>query len=159
MHIKQEPSINVKFCENFIEKYSEPLINVAISVEGGAFIPTINHADTMQVGGISEKIKSFKSRAESGDLGIDECGLGALTISNLGMYGINRFTSIIPKGTTCILAIGTAMKKPVLIDEKVGISLVAEFTMSADHRVLDGANVALWLNKFKTIIENPFMML
>ena len=108
---------------------------------------------------ISEEIKTLAERARAGKLAPEEYRGGTLTISNLGMYGIRQFTPILNPPQACILGIGAGEKKPVVAGEEMVIATVMNCTLSGDHRALDGATAARFLDAFKRMIENPLSML
>lgn len=108
---------------------------------------------------ISEEVRSLSIRARANQLKSEEFQGGGFSISNLGMYGINKFDAIINPPQSCIMAVGAGIKKPVVKNGKIEVATVMEITLSCDHRIIDGAVAAEFANAFKKFIENPILML
>ena len=108
---------------------------------------------------LSSEVKELALRAKENKLSPEEYQGGNFTVSNLGMFGVKNFTAVINPPQSMILAVGMAEKRPVIINEEVMISEVMTVTLSCDHRVVDGALGAKWLKVFKSLIENPSLML
>jgi pyruvate dehydrogenase E2 component (dihydrolipoamide acetyltransferase) len=104
-------------------------------------------------------MKELAIRARANKLKPEEFQGGSFSISNLGMYNIEKFNAIINPPQSAILAVGAAIEKPIVINKQIEIATIAEFTLSCDHRVIDGAVAAKFLNSLKKFIENPILML
>ncbi|QKX02523.1 pyruvate dehydrogenase complex dihydrolipoamide acetyltransferase [Wolbachia endosymbiont of Dirofilaria (Dirofilaria) immitis] len=157
--IKKIPDINSSWIDNKIVKYSNIDISVAVALEDGLITPIVKNADKKSILSISKEVKALVNRARSGKLRPEEFQGRGFTISNLGMFGIKAFSAIINPPQSCIMAVGAAKKQPIVINEKVEIAKTMIVTLSADHRTVDGAMGAKFLNAFKHYIENPLAML
>lgn len=134
-------------------------ISVAVSVEGGLITPIIRHADYKNIGEISLEIKELAARARSGKLQENEYKGGSFTISNMGMYGISNFCAIINPPQAAILAVGGIEDCARIKNGQVVPGKKMNLTVSADHRVIDGADAAKWLKTVQKYLENPTLLL
>jgi len=134
-------------------------ISVAVAYEGGLITPIIFAADGKGLAQISGEMKALAARARAGKLKPEEFQGGGFSVSNLGMFGIRQFTSIINPPQACILAVGAGAQRPIVRDGAVAIATMMSVTMSCDHRVVDGALGARWLQAFQHFIEAPATML
>ncbi|QKX00848.1 pyruvate dehydrogenase complex dihydrolipoamide acetyltransferase [Wolbachia endosymbiont of Dipetalonema caudispina] len=159
LSIKKFPYINSSWINNKIIKYLNIDISIAVALEDGLITPIVKNADKKSILSISKEVKNLINRAKSRELRLEEFQGKGFTISNLGMFGIKTFSAIINPPQSCIMAVGTAKKQPVIINEKVEIAEIMTVTLSADHRTVDGATGAKFLNAFKYYIENPLAML
>ncbi len=157
--MKKIPDINSSWIDNKIVKYSNIDISIAVALEGGLITPIVKNADKKGILSISKEVKDLVSRARSGKLKPEEFQGGGFTISNLGMFGIKTFSAIINPPQSCIMAVGASKKQPVVIGEKIEIAEIMTVTLSVDHRAVDGALGAKFLNAFQHYIENPTVML
>ncbi|WP_410542322.1 pyruvate dehydrogenase complex dihydrolipoamide acetyltransferase [Wolbachia endosymbiont of Tetranychus urticae] len=157
--MKKFPDINSSWIDTKIVRYSNIDISIAVALEDGLITPIVKNADEKSVLSISKEVKDLVSRARSGKLKPEEFQGGGFTISNLGMFGIKTFSAIINPPQSCIMAVGESKKQPVVIGEKVEIAEIMTVTLSVDHRAVDGALGAKFLNAFKYYIENPTVML
>ena len=160
--LKMNPMINSTLHEDkgVIELKKQINVGVAVALNDGLIVPVVKDADLKGMSNISNEIKDLAGRAKSGKLTLEDITGGTFTISNLGPYGIAEFTSIINPGQSAILAIGTTTKE-VQFDEDSGEIKnvpVMNVTLSIDHRVIDGAVGAKFLNDLKEIIETPGML-
>ena len=153
------PEINTSWAENKILKYKDTDIGIAVAIENGLITPIIRSVNTKGLALIRDELKDLITRSHEKKLKPAEYQGGTISISNLGSYGIKSFTSIINPPQSCILSIGTARKIPVIRDEAVSIDEVMSITLTADHRLIDGAVGAQFLSSIKTLIENPNLML
>ncbi|WP_108784088.1 pyruvate dehydrogenase complex dihydrolipoamide acetyltransferase [Wolbachia endosymbiont of Bemisia tabaci] len=157
--MKKFPDINSSWIDTKIVRYSNIDISIAVALEDGLITPIVKNADEKSVLSISKEVKDLVSRARSGKLKPEEFQGGGFTISNLGMFGIKTFSAIINPPQSCIMAVGESKKQPVVISEKIEIAEIMTVTLSVDHRAVDGALGAKFLNAFKYYIENPTVML
>ena len=157
--MKKFPDINSSWIDTKIVKYSNIDISIAVALEDGLITPIVKNADEKSVLSISKEVKDLVNRARSGKLRPEEFQGGGFTISNLGMFGIKTFSAIINPPQSCIMAVGASKKQPVVIGEKIEIAEIMTVTLSVDHRAVDGALGAKFLNAFKYYIENPTVML
>ena len=121
--------------------------------------PIIGKADAKSVVAISSAMKDLVTRAKAGKLQPHEFQGGGFSISNLGMYGIKTFQAVINPPQACILAVGAGEQRPVVRDGALAIATVMSATLSVDHRIVDGALAAEWLQSFKKLIEDPLGLL
>ncbi|MFP3021158.1 MAG: pyruvate dehydrogenase complex dihydrolipoamide acetyltransferase [Wolbachia sp.] len=157
--MKKFPDINSSWIDNKILKYSNVDISIAVALEDGLITPIVKNADKKGILSISKEVKDLVSRARSGKLKPEEFQGGGFTISNLGMFGIKAFSAIINPPQSCIMAVGASKKQPIVMNEKIEIAEIMTVTLSVDHRTVDGALGAKFLNAFKHYIENPLVML
>merc|ERR1712130_240967 len=157
---KRVPDCNSAWMETFIRTFHTCDVSVAVDTGSGLITPIVTGVEAKGLAEISECVKEMAGRAKVGKLAPHEYQGGTITVSNLGMFGINQFTAIINPPQACILAVGGTEKKVVVGAE--GAPTVANMmrvTMSCDHRVVDGAVGAQWLQHFKKFMENPQAML
>ena len=152
----KNPNTNVSWSNGDIIKYSSVDVSIAVSLEEGLITPIIKNANEKGLLEISKEIKILVKKAREGKLSKDEYTGGTISISNLGMFGITEFGAIINLPQSSILAVGTIQKVPSVVEDKIVPVNILNSTLSADHRVLDGAVAAKLLKDFNDIIENPF---
>ncbi|WCR57610.1 pyruvate dehydrogenase complex dihydrolipoamide acetyltransferase [Wolbachia endosymbiont of Ctenocephalides felis wCfeJ] len=157
--MKKFPNVNSSWIDNKILEYVNIDISIAVALEDGLITPIVKNADKKGILSISKEVKDLVSRARSGKLRPEEFQGGGFTISNLGMFGIKAFSAIINPPQSCIMAVGASKKQPLVVNEKIEITEVMTVTLSVDHRTVDGALGARFLNTFKNYIENPLAML
>ncbi|WP_281981906.1 pyruvate dehydrogenase complex dihydrolipoamide acetyltransferase [Thalassorhabdomicrobium marinisediminis] len=134
-------------------------ISVAVATDGGLITPVLRNADQKSLGTLSSEMKALAAKAREGRLKSDEYQGGGFSLSNLGMYGVKRFSAIINPPQSCILAVGAAEKRPVGRGDQIVLAPVMSVTLSVDHRTVDGAVGAQWLAAFKDGIESPMSLL
>ncbi|WP_353275062.1 pyruvate dehydrogenase complex dihydrolipoamide acetyltransferase [Wolbachia endosymbiont (group A) of Ennomos erosarius] len=156
--MKKFPDINSSWIDNKILKYSNIDISIAVGLEDGLITPIVKNADKKGILSISKEVKDLVSRARSGKLKPEEFQGGGFTISNLGMFGIKAFSAIINPPQSCIMAVGASKKQPIIVNDKIEIAEIMTVTLSVDHRAVDGALGAKFLNAFKHYIENPLVI-
>lgn len=153
------PAANATWSDEGTWHYSSVDIAIAVATETGLLTPVLRSAESHTLAQISAAVRDLAERARDKRLRQDELEGGAFSISNLGMYGTSEFAAIINPPHSGILAVGAAQQKPVVRDGEVVIASVMTVTLSADHRVLDGALAAQWLAAFTRNIENPWALL
>jgi len=153
------PEANVSWSEHSILRHQEINVAVAVAIPGGLITPIVRCAHSKSLANISNEMKDFATRAASRKLKPHEYEGGTTSISNLGMFGVTRFSAIINPPQATILAVGAAEKRPIVDNDAVRVGTLMECTLSADHRAIDGAVAAQSLREFKKIIENPVAML
>ncbi len=153
------PEINTSWAENKILRYIDTDIGIAVAIENGLITPIIKNVNTKGLAVIRDELKDLITRSHEKKLKPSEYQGGTISISNLGAYGIKSFTSIINPPQSCILSVGASRKIPVIIDDAVTIDEVMSITLTADHRLIDGAVGAQFLSSIKSLIENPNLML
>ena len=157
--LKKHPQVNSQWMEKSIRLNHHVHIGVAIGIEDGLVVPVIKFADNESLHSINTLVKDYAVRAKSKKLRPDEIEGSTFTISNLGMFGIQEFTSIINQPNSAILSVGTIVKKPIVINDKVVISNTMKLTLACDHRTVDGVTGSLFLETLKGYIENPVTIL
>jgi len=157
---KRVPECNSAWMETFIRTFHTCDVSVAVDTGSGLITPIVTGVEAKGLAEISESVKEMAGRAKVGKLAPHEYQGGTITVSNLGMFGINQFTAIINPPQACILAVGGTEKKVVVgADGGPSVANMMRVTMSCDHRVVDGAVGAQWLQHFKKFMENPQAML
>lgn len=153
------PAANVAWTDNAILQYDSADISVAVATPNGLITPIVKAAHTKGLRQISDEVKDLAGRAREGKLKPVEFQGGTFSISNLGMYGVKDFAAIINPPQACILAVGAGIQQPVVKDGQLAVGTVMSVTLSVDHRAVDGAVGAEFLQYFKRFIENPVSML
>lgn len=157
--LRKVPEVNASWYPDFIRQYHTVDCSVAVQTPVGLMVPIVKNADGKGLAAIAAEVKELAGRAKEGKLKPEEFTGGTFTISNLGMFGISQFAAIVNPPQACILAVGTTERRVV---PKAGGFEEATFlncTLSCDHRVVDGAVGAQWLQAFKGYLENPATML
>ena len=158
--LREVPEVNASWQEDAVEYHAGADISVAVATDGGLVTPIVRDADVKPLSAIAGEIVELAGRAKINRLKPEEFTGGSLTVSNLGMYGISQFAAIINPPQAAILAVGAAEKRPVVDSEgQLVAATVMAVTLSADHRVVDGAVGARWLAAFRALIENPVRIL
>jgi pyruvate dehydrogenase E2 component (dihydrolipoamide acetyltransferase) len=159
MSLKQHPTVNSAWMGDFIRKNQHVHVGVAVAVEDGLLVPVIRFADSKGILEIASEVKEYAQKAKDKKLQPSDWEGNTFTISNLGMFGIESFTAIINAPDSCIMAVGGIKEVPVVKDGKIVPGNVMKVTLSCDHRVVDGASGASFLQTFKQYMENPVSML
>jgi len=159
MSLKQHPTVNSAWMGDFIRKNQHVHVGVAVAVEDGLLVPVIRFADSKGILEIASEVREYAKKAKDKKLQPSDWEGNTFTISNLGMFGIESFTAIINAPDSCIMAVGGIKEVPVVKDGKIVPGNVMKVTLSCDHRVVDGASGAAFLQTFKQFMENPVSML
>jgi len=157
--LKQHPNINSSFLGDKIRINEHVHIGVAVAVDEGLLVPVIRFADGKSLSAISAEVKDFAGKAKNKKLQPAEMEGSTFTISNLGMFGVDEFTAIINTPNACILAVSAIQQVPVVKDGAVVPGNIMKVTLSCDHRVVDGAMGAAFLQTFKSLLEMPIRLL
>ncbi len=157
--LKQVPEANASYSPEGIAMHHNADIAMAVAVEGGLITPIIRKAETKGLAQIAVEAKDLAERARTRKLKPEEFQGGTFSVSNLGMFGIKSFGSIINEPQGCILSVGAGEPRPVVKNGQLAIATVMTVTLSCDHRVVDGATGARWLQAFKALIEDPITMI
>ncbi len=155
----QHPEVNASFQDKAIRYYERADIGVAVAIEDGLITPVVRSADQKSVGQIAREVRELAERARARKLHPEEYTGATFSISNLGMFGIDEFTAVINPPEGAILAVGAMTPMPVVRNNEIVIRQLMRVTMSCDHRVIDGATGARFLQTFKKILENPLYMI
>ncbi len=156
--LKDVPEANASWSDSSIHYYNNVDVSVAVAIDGGLITPVIKNADQKDITSLSIEMKSLAKRARENKLAPEEFQGGGFTISNLGMYGIKKFSAIINPPQSCILAVGESTKRPLVVGDEIKIATIMDVTLSCDHRVVDGAVGAKFLAAFKKYMEKPLLM-
>lgn len=159
MALRKHPMVNSSWMGDKIRKNHDVNIGVAVAVEEGLLVPVVRHADKKGLAAINEEVKEAAGKARNKKLQPADWEGNTFTISNLGMFGIDQFTAIINSPDSCIMAVGGIREMPVVKNGAVVPGNIMKVTMSCDHRVVDGATGAAFLQTFKANLENPLSML
>jgi len=153
--LRRVPEVNASWAEQTITRYLDVNVCVAVSTDGGLVTPVIREADRKGLVEISSEVRSFAKKARSGQLEPSSYQGGGFTISNLGMYGIREFSAIINPPQSAILAVGAVETRPVVRGNELAVGTMMTMTLSADHRVIDGAVGARFMSVLRGLLEDP----
>lgn len=157
--LTEHPKVNSSWYDDVIRRNQHVHIGIAVAVEEGLLVPVVRFADGKSMDEIGAEVRVLAEKAKNKKLQPSDWEGNTFTISNLGMFGIEEFTAIVNPPDSCILAIGGIRQVPVVKEGMVVTGNVMKVTLSCDHRVVDGATGAAFLNTFKTYMENPVAML
>ena len=153
------PEANASWEGDHTRLFTHADISVAVAIDGGLITPVIWAAEKKGLAELSQISRDLAARARSGSLAPEEFTGGSFTISNLGMFGVREFAAVINPPQGAILAVGAGEQRPIVRDGALAVATVMTVTLSCDHRAVDGAVGARWLQSFKSFIENPVTML
>jgi pyruvate dehydrogenase E2 component (dihydrolipoamide acetyltransferase) len=156
--LQRVPDANVSWTDGGMLKHKHSDVGVAVAMPGGLITPIIRNAETKSLSAISNEMKDLAVRARGRKLKPHEYQGGSSAVSNLGMFGIKDFTAVINPPHATILAVGAGEERAIVKDGKVEAAQIMSVTLSCDHRAVDGALGAQLIGAFKTLIENPVMM-
>jgi len=157
--LTQHPAVNSSWLGDKIRYNNDVNIGVAVAIEDGLLVPVIRNANQKSLSFINQEVKQLAGKAKERKLQPDEMTGNTFTISNLGMFDIEEFTAIINPPDACILAVGAIIQKPIVKDGQIIVGNQMKLTLSCDHRVVDGATGAQFLQTVKEILENPLRLL
>jgi pyruvate dehydrogenase E2 component (dihydrolipoamide acetyltransferase) len=157
--LMQVPEANASYTPEGIARHHHADISVAVAIDGGLITPIIRMADTKGVAQIAREMKDLAERARNRKLKPEEYLGGTFSISNLGMFGVKSFASIINPPQGAILSVGAGEKRPIVRGDQLAIATQMSVTLTCDHRVVDGAIGARWLQVFKALIQDPVTMI
>ena len=149
------PEVNASWDATRILRHRHVNIGVAVAIDDGLIVPVIRDADRKTLTEIARDAHDLTARARARKLTPDELTGGTFTISNLGMYGIRQFTAVINPPQAAILAVGEAVRQPVVRGDQVTVGTTMTLTLSIDHRAVDGATAARFLTRLRELIEQP----
>ena len=153
--LRTNPDLNVSWGGDKLLRHRRVHVGIAVALEGGLIVPVVRDADTKSLTQVAREARDLIGRARAGRLAADELGGGTFTVSNLGMFGIDQFTAVINPPEAAILAVGAAQAEPVAVDGGVEVHRRMRLTLSIDHRALDGATGAAFLQQLKGVLEQP----
>ncbi|MDG1031650.1 MAG: 2-oxo acid dehydrogenase subunit E2 [Flavobacteriaceae bacterium] len=157
--LKQHPRVNSQWFEDKMRLNNHVHVGVAVGVPDGLVVPVIRFANEKSIPEIGSLVKNYAAKARDKKLSPDEMQGSTFTVSNLGMFGIEEFTSIINQPNSAILSVGSIVKKPVVREDKITIGHTMKLTLACDHRTVDGVTGSLFLQPLKGFVENPVTML
>jgi len=157
--LMQHPLVNASFQEKTVRYYERADVGVAVALDNGLITPVVRSANTKSVGQISREVKELAERARGRKLTPEEYTGATFSVSNLGMFGIDEFTALINPPEAAILAVGAMAPSAVVRDGQVVVRQMMRVTLSCDHRVVDGATGAKFLQTLKKILENPLYLI
>jgi pyruvate dehydrogenase E2 component (dihydrolipoamide acetyltransferase) len=159
MALKKHPQVNTSWTDANTVYHSHIHVGVAVAVDDGLLVPVIKHTDQLSLTQIGAGVRDLAGKARNKKLAPTEMQGSTFTVSNLGMFGIENFTSIINQPNSAILSVGAIVQKPVVKDGQIVVGNTMNLTLTCDHRTVDGAVGAQFLQTLKTFIENPVTML
>ena len=159
MALMKHPDVNASWTDTAILRHKHADVGIAVAIPSGLITPIVFAAETKGLAQISNEVKDLATRAKDKKLKPSEYEGGGFSVSNLGMFGIKSFTSIINPPQSCIIAVGAGEERAIVVNGKVEIATMMTITMSCDHRVVDGATGAKFLQTLKRFIEEPASML
>lgn len=159
MALKKHPQVNTSWTETNTIYHSHIHVGVAVAVEDGLLVPVVKHTDQLSLTQIGSSVRDLAGKARNKKLAPTEMQGSTFTVSNLGMFGIENFNSIINQPNSAILSVGAIVEKPVVKNGQIVIGNTMKLTLTCDHRTVDGAVGAQFLQTLKTFIENPVTML
>ena len=157
--LRRVPEVNASWLGNEIHYHQVVDISVAVAIDEGLMTPVLRDADRKGIAQIASEVRELAARARDKKLQPEEMSDGTFSISNLGMFGIEEFAAVINPPEGAILAVGTIRNEPVVENGEVVPGRRMRFTLSCDHRVIDGATGARFMAAFKSVVESPMMML
>ena len=158
--LRTHPDLNASLAGDALRRHQEIHIGLAVAVDNGLLVPVLRNVDRKSIGVIAEEATEVVERARQRRLSADEMTGGTFTVSNLGMYGVEQFTAIINPPEAAILAVGASRREAVVLDDgSIAARTRMRYTLSADHRILDGAAGARFLADLTDLLENPWLIL
>lgn len=157
--LKEVPEANAVWNGDSLRQFETVDIAVAVAIDAGLLTPVVRGVDKLPISAVAAAVADLAARARAGKIMQRELEGGSFSVSNLGMYGVTEFSAILNPPHSGILAVGGAVQKPVVIDGELAVGTVMTVTLSADHRVIDGAVAARWMTAFVRRIENPLTSL
>lgn len=159
MALKRHPQVNTSWSDNATLFHSHIHVGVAVAVDEGLVVPVVKHTDALSLTQIGAAVKDLAGKARNKKIAPDEMQGSTFTVSNLGMFGIESFTSIINQPNSAILSVGAIVEKPVVKNGEIAVGHTMKVTLACDHRTVDGAVGAQFLQTLRTFLENPVTML
>jgi pyruvate dehydrogenase E2 component (dihydrolipoamide acetyltransferase) len=157
--IRKVPEVNVSFADDALLQHSHVHVGIAVATERGLMVPVIRDADQKSLGQIAREAHELAERANAGKLQPAEYSGGTFTVSNLGMFGVEQFEAVINPPESAILAVGAITREPAEHNGEIALRDRLRLTLSVDHRALDGAAGARYLQALKKLLEKPMLLL
>lgn len=159
MALKKHPKVNSQWTEQATLLHHHVHLGVAVAVEDGLVVPVVKHANQLTLSQIGAQVKDMAVRAKAKKIQPQEMEGSTFTVSNLGMFGISEFTSIINQPNSAILSVGAIVQKPVVKNNQIVVGNTMTITLACDHRTVDGATGAQFLQTLRHYIEKPVSMI
>ena len=156
--LEKHPRLNAHFVDEEIHQYSAIHLGIAVALDDGLIVPVIRDVGGKKLTDVQVEMQDLLSRARSGRLRSDEIKGGTFTISNLGMFGVEQFTSIVNPPEICILSVGAIADRAVNVNGQIALRPMMQVTANVDHRAVDGAVAADFLKTLKSLLENPYLL-
>ena len=156
--LREFPRANGAYRDGKFELYSRINVGIAVAGQDALIVPTIFDADRKSLGEISRDARGLAGKVRDGKISPPELSGGTFSVSNLGMFGIKRFTAVINPPQAAILAVGEMTPRPVVVEGEVAVRPIMELTLSCDHRILYGADAAQFLGRIRERLENPYSL-
>ena len=153
--LRTNPDLNVSWGGDKLLRHRRVHVGIAVALDGGLIVPVVRDADAKSLTQVAREARELVGRARAGKPAAGDLGGGTFTVSNLGMFGIDQFTAVINPPEAAILAVGAAQAEPVAVDGAVEVHRRMRLTLSIDHRALDGATGARFLQQLKGALERP----
>jgi pyruvate dehydrogenase E2 component (dihydrolipoamide acetyltransferase) len=156
--LREFPTVNAQFLEGKLRSFDSAHVGVAVALSEGLIVPVIRNADRKSLSQIGEEVRALAERARAGQLKPEEYSGGTFTLSNLGMFDVEQFAGIINPPEVALLAVGAIREEPVVRDGQVVAGLRMRMTLSADHRIIDGAVAAQFLQVVTRLLQEPLRL-
>jgi pyruvate dehydrogenase E2 component (dihydrolipoamide acetyltransferase) len=153
------PEMNVVWTEDAVRRFSSVDLAVAVATDGGLVTPVLRGVERMSISELATSTRELAGRAKASQLKQSELEGGSMTVTNLGMFGTLEFGAIINPPQAAILAVGAAVRTPVVVEDHVEVGTVMNVTLSVDHRPVDGVVAARWMQAFVALVEAPLQLL
>ncbi|HWB14352.1 MAG TPA: dihydrolipoamide acetyltransferase family protein [Gemmataceae bacterium] len=153
--LRETPGLNARYAGDKILQFETVDVGVVIGLDESVVVPLVRKADTLSLRDVSKEIRQLRERADAGTLTSADQSGGALTVSNLGMYGVDGFVAVIHPGQSAVLACGAARPRPWIVEGQVTVRTLMTMTLSVDHRLSDGVPAAQFIQRCKNILEQP----
>lgn len=157
--LRRMPEVNVSFDEDALIRHGQVNVGIAVSLENGLVVPVVRNADALSLSQIAGEVRALAGRARDGKLRLEEYAGGTFTVSNLGMFGVEHFSAVINPPEAAILAVGAALREPAEHDGEIALRDRLRLTLSVDHRAVDGATGARFLQVVKSQLEQPLLLM
>ncbi len=157
--LEEHPQVNARWEGDQIRQLGEINVGIAVGADIGLVVPVVKAINRKRLVDVAKEIKELSKKAQAGKLSPDDLQGGTFTISNLGMFGVDRFTAIINPPESAILAVGRIKEQPMVVNGEIVIRPTMWITLTGDHRVLDGVQAAKFLARVKELLENPLLAL
>jgi pyruvate dehydrogenase E2 component (dihydrolipoamide acetyltransferase) len=157
--LARHPAVNATFTGDEIHRFSSANVGIAVAAPAGLMVPVIRSAERLTIQEIARARADLVGRARDGKLTLQDLEGGTFSVSNLGMYGVEQFVAVLNPPQVAILAVGTVVDRAVVVDREIDIAPTASFTLTCDHRAIDGADGAEFLQTFVDLVEHPALAL